>query len=277
MNWLKNKQWLDIVGGLRAYKGMIMAGDPDSGSFPDSPPTGGNAAHSFQDQERERHRGTEVTDLIDAQVVTSETLANPFLHKVLLDLDVPAVLIPSTTPGHSHLYIDVDVPWEKLVDMLDAMAEAGVLEKGFVKAARARGFSTLRTPWTKKPERVQKKVRPGRGALGSSSALLNADIAAADDRDEWALRQLATDYPQINPAWPPLSEEERQDFHEPGWDSGTGLSFELPAMGPFASADEAQQHAEAALRDEAYERNGRMTLQSIRQLSHDHNDTQRDW
>lgn len=29
-------------------------------------------------------------------------------HTILLDLDVPAKLVPSTTEGHSHLYIDIN-------------------------------------------------------------------------------------------------------------------------------------------------------------------------
>lgn len=148
MDWLRNQKWLDIIGGQRLYKGMIMRGDPDSSD--DVMAHLENSPLSFQDAEREAHRGTEVFDPMDAQVVTSETLANPFMHKVMIDIDHPAMLIPSTTEGHFHLMIDVDVPWEKYVDMLDAMAEAGVVEAGFTKAARKRGFSTLRMPWVKK-------------------------------------------------------------------------------------------------------------------------------
>lgn len=150
MKWLKNSQWLRIVGTQRAYKGMIMRGDPDSKDDVAMSGQPRNVLASFQDQARESHRGVEVADLADAQVVTSETTANPFKHKVLLDIDHEAMLIPSTTPGHYHLLIDVEVPWEKYVDMMDAMAEAGVIEAGFAKAARKRGFSTLRMPWVKK-------------------------------------------------------------------------------------------------------------------------------
>ena len=31
-------------------------------------------------------------------------------HYPVLDLDLPAVLVPSSTPGHSHLYIDLPIP-----------------------------------------------------------------------------------------------------------------------------------------------------------------------
>lgn len=31
------------------------------------------------------------------------------LHAPILDIDVPVDLVPSTTPGHSHLYIDFTV------------------------------------------------------------------------------------------------------------------------------------------------------------------------
>jgi hypothetical protein len=111
-------------------------------------------------------RGT--TDLMDdgAEVVTSTIVethpVDPFdlfgspepRHTIMLDLDVPATLIPSTTPGHSHLYIDVPLEWSKYKILLDALAEAGVIELGYASASKARGFSSLRLPWVKKRKPV---------------------------------------------------------------------------------------------------------------------------
>lgn len=71
-------------------------------------------------------------------------------HKPVLDLDFPCTLVPSSTDGKFHLYMNVDVKWESYVKVLDAMAEAGILEAGYVNASKARGYTAVRAPWVKK-------------------------------------------------------------------------------------------------------------------------------
>lgn len=71
-------------------------------------------------------------------------------HAVLLDLDVPAYLVPSTRAGHSHLYIDVAVPEDRYFNLLDALAECGVIENGYASASKKKGGTFLRLPWVKK-------------------------------------------------------------------------------------------------------------------------------
>jgi hypothetical protein len=72
-------------------------------------------------------------------------------HHPVLDIDVPAELIPSTTPGHSHLYLDVDMNWGQLQMLLAALHAAGIIERGYMDASIARGFTCVRLPWVKKP------------------------------------------------------------------------------------------------------------------------------
>ena len=56
----------------------------------------------------------ETTDLNEADIVSSEVahtkgykaLTQKQLHTFVVDIDLPATLVPSSTPGHSHLYID---------------------------------------------------------------------------------------------------------------------------------------------------------------------------
>ncbi|WP_405056999.1 hypothetical protein OG474_30215 [Kribbella sp. NBC_01505] len=102
------------------------------------------------------NRGT--TDLMhdDAEVVMSQIVGTD-KHTLMIDLDVPATLIPSTTPGHSHLYIDVKTDWPMALQVLEALADAGVVEPGYVRASEARRCTTLRLPWVRKkrPEAVQ--------------------------------------------------------------------------------------------------------------------------
>ena len=92
----------------------------------------------------------EITDeLYRADIITSK-MGNSKWHKVLLDIDHPAFLTESSTPGHYHLWIDCSVEWEKLQVMLVAMAEAGVIEAGYAEACMARGYTSLRPPWRHK-------------------------------------------------------------------------------------------------------------------------------
>jgi len=96
-----------------------------------------------------------VADLAEANVVSS-LIPRPAgslpTHRPVLDLDVPAFLVPSSTPGHSHLYIDQDVPDAEFWRLCDALAEAGILQEGYVSASKSRGYTSVRLPWVKKPE-----------------------------------------------------------------------------------------------------------------------------
>lgn len=71
-------------------------------------------------------------------------------HHILLDIDRPAYLLPSSTPGHHHLYIGAGVPWGSIVKLLDALEDCGVLDTGYVEASKKRGYTTLRLPWVRK-------------------------------------------------------------------------------------------------------------------------------
>lgn len=98
---------------------------------------------------------TETDSLEEAEVVSSKLrkkILDEEYHYALLDLDVPATLVPSSTPGHSHLYIKKAMTWTQYEDLLLALGDAGILEPGYVRASIARGATMLRTPWTKKPK-----------------------------------------------------------------------------------------------------------------------------
>jgi hypothetical protein len=71
-------------------------------------------------------------------------------HTIVLDIDHPAALVPSTTEGHFHLYIDVPLQWDVYCRLMIAMSDAGVLEPGYVDASINRGASFLRLPGVKK-------------------------------------------------------------------------------------------------------------------------------
>lgn len=91
----------------------------------------------------------EVTSLDDAEIVTSE-FRHGYAHMPVLDIDVPIAVIPSSTPGHSHLFIGVEMEWSVYAKLIYAMADAGILENGYVDASDARGFTAVRLPWVTK-------------------------------------------------------------------------------------------------------------------------------
>lgn len=73
-------------------------------------------------------------------------------HALLLDIDHPAWLVPSTTPEHYHLYVNVPggIEPEKYSALLTALADAGVIEWGYASASIARGWTSVRLPWIQK-------------------------------------------------------------------------------------------------------------------------------
>lgn len=87
--------------------------------------------------------------LDEADAISSELADGR--HAPAIDLDVPARLIPSTTEGHAHLYIDVPMSWRQYKRLLRALVAAGVVEPGYYKASRRRGATFLRLPWVRKP------------------------------------------------------------------------------------------------------------------------------
>ena len=86
----------------------------------------------------------------DANVFTS--LLGDGLHAPVLDIDFGAHLVPSSTPGHFHLYLNKAMTWRKYRRLLRALGRAGILEPGYVKASLRRGYSAARKPGVRKPE-----------------------------------------------------------------------------------------------------------------------------
>lgn len=67
-------------------------------------------------------------------------------HLPVIDLDLPASLVPSGTPGHFHLYIDKAVSWSDYVNVLTALSDAGIVQWGFRDSTVERGFGSVRHP-----------------------------------------------------------------------------------------------------------------------------------
>jgi hypothetical protein len=80
-------------------------------------------------------------------------------HLPVIDLDVESFLVPSSTPGHSHLYINKSVSREGLFEILDVLAKHGIVEPGYASASKRRGFSAVRHPRVKKNDKPARSYR----------------------------------------------------------------------------------------------------------------------
>jgi len=75
------------------------------------------------------------------------------MHRPVLDLDIDAKLLPSSTRGHWHLYLDRPMSWSVYQELLVALAKAGIVESGYAAAASRRGATHVRVPWMRKGDR----------------------------------------------------------------------------------------------------------------------------
>lgn len=67
-------------------------------------------------------------------------------HQPVIDLDIPAKLIPSFQNGHSHLYLDVKLTWGDYLKLLKVMAEVGIIEKEYYEVSKSKGYTAVRSP-----------------------------------------------------------------------------------------------------------------------------------
>lgn len=79
----------------------------------------------------------------------SDTEEATYAQYTILDLDFPAELIASSTPGHYHLYLDKPISHAKWEALMVALAEAGIIEPGYANSSRSRGYNMVRLDRTK--------------------------------------------------------------------------------------------------------------------------------
>ena len=110
----------------------------------------GNVDDDSRDYDQDNINKPPVVTVEDGANVVSSLLTNG-MHAPAIDLDVKARLIPSSTPGHSHLYIDHELSWADYLRVLKLLAKVGIVEHGIVSSAERRGTTLLRLPHAKKP------------------------------------------------------------------------------------------------------------------------------
>lgn len=92
-----------------------------------------------------------LANLIGSQLQTTDGV----LHAPVIDVDFPCRVIPSSTDGHYHLYIDKPMDWKQYQKFLKAMYEAGIIEKGYYNSAMKTKQSLVRKPGAYKEQSVE--------------------------------------------------------------------------------------------------------------------------
>lgn len=89
-------------------------------------------------------RLTGIGEEAEGNLVSSKT--DKGTHMPVLDLDIPHRLIPSSTPGHSHLYLDVEMSAAQYQDLVELLVEVGVMGRGNLIQFEVRGETFARKP-----------------------------------------------------------------------------------------------------------------------------------
>ena len=92
-------------------------------------------------------------DIFAANVITSRDSELSGRHRLVLDIDYSARLIPSTTDGRFHLYLDgLTISDEQFAILLPILAECNIISSAYAAHSLRRGYSSVRLPWVKKDE-----------------------------------------------------------------------------------------------------------------------------
>jgi hypothetical protein len=82
-------------------------------------------------------------------------------HMPVIDLDLPCMLVESSTPGHFHLYVNKEMSFGQMLNMLQMMTDAGVVQPGFNRFTRERGEAFVRYPGVTKANEKAKTPLAG--------------------------------------------------------------------------------------------------------------------
>ena len=85
----------------------------------------------------------------EANLISSKTESGR--HAPALDLDLPSRLVPSSTPGHYHLYVDVELSWPRYVILLLGLTLSGLMGPSYFAHSLRRRMTLVRKPGVRKP------------------------------------------------------------------------------------------------------------------------------
>lgn len=159
---IKNKAFLAMMNRLPLAGQRLAWVDFNRGGYTEEEEAEGRVV--LDSPPEESNVMTSLVDLASASgrsLVGADRTTNPqdvVLHRPVIDIDHRVTVIESSTVGHSHFYVDLMMPWEDLVKLLEVMAEIGLVEPGYVNASKARGYTAVRLPWISKGQLTDREV-----------------------------------------------------------------------------------------------------------------------
>lgn len=157
-----------------------------------------------------------VTDENQACVVSSRRVNQPLYtdpkwhtHRPVIDLDFETKLIPSSTPGHYHLYLDRNLSWNDYKTLLLALADAGIISRGYAVASIERGHSCVRVPWLKKGDPSPELPVVHRSGLPDDAYAKLRELSLRSDIPHDVQEQLKRVMAAPIPPAPPLAPTQR--------------------------------------------------------------------
>lgn len=83
--------------------------------------------------------------LMDATHLSSQ-LRHGDHHVLVLDIEHSVEVVRTNKAGHHHVYINKSMPWEKYVKIIEAMADAGVVDEQWATQALTQGYAHASLP-----------------------------------------------------------------------------------------------------------------------------------
>lgn len=115
----------------------------------------GATSNKATTQEKPAPEGKQENLILSWLDVPAEIEVKDRYHRPVIDIDFPARLVPSSTEGHFHLYLDgILIPHDKYMYLLAAFASCGIISEGYLKHSTDRGGTAVRMPGNYKPKVV---------------------------------------------------------------------------------------------------------------------------
>lgn len=98
-----------------------------------------------------RHRvPEEESNVVSSRLGDDEALLRA--HMPIVDLDYPHEYVPSSTPGHAHLYLNVEIGRARWICLMLGLWIGGVVSRNYMLWSFRRMANYARQPWVSKAD-----------------------------------------------------------------------------------------------------------------------------
>jgi hypothetical protein len=111
-----------------------------------SPAIDGRDSNDFDFDKNEQNELADRANLIGSRVY----IGGEEYHIPMIDLDIDSARTESSTPGHSHLWLDKPLTKQQYQKLLNVLHELGIIQTGILNQFDRDGQTCLRVPWVKK-------------------------------------------------------------------------------------------------------------------------------